>query len=158
MGGLVKNEELKFYENLEAVAKAAKSRTLRRDESEAAKALKEVLIGLAKDACTWTTNNNIQHTAGSGFEANSVDCNNVTDILRFARQQETDFLTRHLPYPAFGYDAVSLSLRMRPIITSTLSYVRDRSTNLQLGSLGERQAWVVRHVSQRHHCFVCHFS
>ena len=155
LSGKMKGEELKFYENLEAVAKAAKAGTLRREDRLAAKALKEVLAGLAKDACTWVTENANQHTQGSGFGETSVDCDNVTDILRFARQQETDFLVREMSNPPFGYDALSLSLRLRPVVTEMLSYLRSKSSRLQPGSPGERQAWVVRQISPRNHCFVC---
>ena len=154
--GTVKNQELKFYEDLEAVARAAKASEIRKAGVRAGKLLKEILSGLAKDACIWASGR--PETQGSGVgttEESPVDCENVTDILRFARQQEADFIIREIRDPPLGVDGLSTSLRLRPIITSMLSHLRSKSSDLQPGSQGERQAWVVRRITPRNRCYIC---
>ena len=164
----MKDDELLFYEYLERMAEAALSMELESDYSREAQALREVLVGVAKDACTWVTDTvepdePLNGTETEGSESgipdsvmNGVNCSNTTDILRFARAKEIDFINERFPDTNISVDTLSLALRLRPVAIDMRIYLRSViGNNIVPGSREDKQAWVTRNISPCNLCYVC---
>ena len=136
------------------------------DNSRTARALQEVFAGLARDACMWTTaahgsdsngdsDSSVEGSAMELEDGGTVDCENLTDIARFARRRQAEIILEAGNAAAVNVDVVSVALLVRPAVMNMLGYLRSRSAELVPGSLVERQSWVGRNISPRNRCFVC---
>ena len=153
-----KDDELLFYEHMQTVAEAAMSEELSSDTSRPAQALREVLDGLAKAACTWASESMGTGMEGSGFEMedqeNSMNCSNTTDIVRYAREKELDFIFTKMHGMRISTDTLSLALRLRPIYNKTRFYLRDQRPDVQPDTR-HKKAWVTQNISPANRCYVC---
>lgn len=165
-----KNDEVLFYENMKTMAEAALAVELQSDYSREARALQEVLVGVAKDACMWVSeftdtvapaeNLDITVAEGSGsdipeVQTNGVNCSNTSDIVRFAHEKEIKFINDRFPDTNISTDTLSLALRLRPLVIDMRVYLRDVIGNIVPGSLEDKQAWVTRNISPLNRCFIC---
>ena len=160
-----KDELLLFYEHMQTVAEAALSEELSYDSSHPAQALREVLEGLARAACTWAseeenaeTEEEDAQTEGSGSDFGSeesrVDCNNMTDIVRYAREKEIDFIFSKMQDVNVSRETLSLALRLRPTVNKTQFYLRNEQPDIQPDAQHKKD-WVTRNISPANRCYVC---
>jgi hypothetical protein len=147
--------ELLFYKHMERMAEAALSAELATDTSREAQSLREVLLGLAREACTWV-NENLEASGASGEAegANSVNCSNVTNIAEFAKEKGAEFIVTNLLYGNVTTETLSLAAQLRPIVIDMQEYLRNANTIIKPNDT-HREAWVTEYISPANRCYVC---
>lgn len=135
---------------MQSVAEAALSAESHSDNSREGQAFREVMSEIAREACTWITG-----LEGSGMESTSVNCSNLTDIVRFTWQKEVDFIMSSFPDMNISTNTLSLSLRLRPILLDMQDYLRSNSMETIQPDEEYRRAWVTQNISPANRCLLC---